>query len=145
MAEVLGVVASVVAVAQLAGELVVTAQKLYAFWVGVKGAPKQVGDALKEIQLVGKIIAGMGVEEQNGFGGDREDIVWEALSYCREVMEEFGYLLGKLGMDMASRKAGKRQWASLKVFLKSQVLSELEGKFERAKSLLGLAVDFYSM
>jgi len=39
MAEVQGVVASGIALALTAGEFVVMARKLYALWVGVKGAP----------------------------------------------------------------------------------------------------------
>jgi len=40
---------------------------------------------------------------------------------------------------------GKRHWAFFEVISKSQAMSELERKLERAKSLLGLAVKLYSM
>lgn len=95
MSEILGTIASGIAVVQLASELVVKAQKLYAFWIGIRDAPKQVGDALREIQLLGKIFGRLRFDEEDGLGEDKEAVILDALSYCREVMEEFGVVLNK--------------------------------------------------
>jgi hypothetical protein len=145
MAEALGVVASGIAVAQLAGQLVATTQKLYTFWVGLKGAPKQVGDALREVALLGKIISELEMKENEDLERKGREVVMEALTYCGEVMSELEDFLAALKRNIASTGAGKRQWNSFKVLLKSQVLSELERKLERAKSMLGLAVECYSL
>lgn len=48
-------------------------------------------------------------------------------------------------MDSAATGRKKRHWAALKVVFKSQALSEFERRLERAKNLLGLAVEIYSM
>lgn len=143
MAEVLGIVASGIAVAQVAGELVTTSQKLYTFWIGIKCAPKQVADALKEIEFLGKIIEGL--QNENGVDVGRNEVVGEALVHCFEVMGEFEGILRDLGTKVGANGAGKRHWDALKVLLKSQTLSDFERRLERAKSMLGLAVDSYSM
>ena len=107
----------------------------------MNGAPKQMSDALREIQLVGNMIAGMGRGNNTGIGRDKEDILWQALSFCREVMEEFKCVLAKFDVNMASNDKRRRHWASLKIVFKNQALGELERKLERAKSLLTLAVE----
>jgi hypothetical protein len=104
MAEVVSIVASGIAVSQLASSIVASTHKLYEFCRDLKGAPRKVGHALKEVELLGKFIKGMNVE------GNAE-VLQEALAFCAEVVEEFESLLSNLkqGLDKkAGRDKGRR-------------------------------------
>jgi hypothetical protein len=87
MAEVVGIVASGIAVAQLAGSIVTSAQNLHNIWTSLKGAPKIVGDCLREIELLGTVI------HTTKFEGEGEDVVKRALIYCEDVVGEFESIL----------------------------------------------------
>ena len=66
------------------------------------------------------MIAGLGREDNTGTGRDKKDILRQALSFCREVMEEFRCVLAKLDVNMASNDKRRRHWATLKIVFKSQ-------------------------
>ena len=102
----------------------------------LKGAPNQVGDALREIGLLSKILKEVDV-------GVKTEVAVESLKYCKEVMTELERLLEGLrqGMD---RGGGMRQWASLKTLLKGKELGDLMSRLERAKGMLSFAVSCYS-
>lgn len=56
MAEIVGVVASGIAVAQLAGAIVGSTRKIYNFWSDIKDAPKHVSAMLVEVELMREIL-----------------------------------------------------------------------------------------
>lgn len=82
MAELLGLIASGIAVAQLATSIVSSVQKTRALWTNFNSAPQQVGDALMEIELLNKVIGSLELKD------DGEEVVSEALIFCAEVLAE---------------------------------------------------------
>jgi hypothetical protein len=137
MAEVVGIVASGIAVAQLAGSIVTSAQNLHNIWTSLKGAPKVVRDCLREIELLGTVIHTVKFEAEG------EDVVKRALIYCEEVVGEFESILR--GVALVDGRGQSRPWGKVKFLFKEKELGESMGRLERAKSMLGLAVDYYSM
>ncbi len=98
MAEVLGIVASGIAIAQLASSVVLSTQKLSKFWSDLKGAPKQIGDVLKELEMLGKVTEHIEMPGQSG--GPGEKLLKEALYFCSEVIGEFESLLERFREDL---------------------------------------------
>jgi hypothetical protein len=53
VAEVLGVVASGIAVAPLADQIATRIRNIHAFWKSIRGAPQELNDALEELEILG--------------------------------------------------------------------------------------------
>ncbi|TGO29917.1 hypothetical protein BPAE_0009g00110 [Botrytis paeoniae] len=145
MGELLGVVASGIAVAQLAGAIVGSSQKIYSFYSEMKDAPKKLGDLLVEIELLGEVLVDFYDQNSNPTTGQSK-VVPKVLKHCRTVIENLDKIL-KVLEDSLKKDGGmiKRQWRTLKVVLKEKTLEELTERLERAKSLLTLAVNCHSM
>jgi len=76
----------------------------------------------------------------------------EALAFCAEVVDEFESILSNLKQSLdkkAGRHKGRRtqvmQWASCKVLLEAKALDVSMTRLERAKSLIGLAIECHSL
>ncbi|ESZ93562.1 hypothetical protein SBOR_6045 [Sclerotinia borealis F-4128] len=95
MAEILGVFASCVAVAQLAGSIVASSQKIYTFLANVKDAPKNVTDLITEIELLGGLLLEYYDAESAG-GRTTSAITEKTLKYCRHTMNELDEILRKM-------------------------------------------------
>ena len=96
-------------------------QKLHNLWTNLNGAPKVVGDCLREIEILGTVIQSV------RFEGEGEDVVKRALSYCQEVVGEFeGALIGLgngLRKNILGKEKGKsRSWAKAKFMFKEKEL-----------------------
>ncbi|APA15417.1 hypothetical protein sscle_14g101870 [Sclerotinia sclerotiorum 1980 UF-70] len=59
MAEILGVIASGIAVAQVASAIVESIREIYSLTSEIKDAPKKLGDLLVEIEFLGEILVTM--------------------------------------------------------------------------------------
>ncbi|TGO63262.1 hypothetical protein BCON_0014g00510 [Botryotinia convoluta] len=145
MGELLGVVASGIAVAQLAGAIVGSTQKIYSFYSEMKDAPKKLGDLLVEIELLGEVLVDFYDQNSTPTTGQSK-IVPKVLKHCKTVMKNLDKILNVLE-DSLNKDGGmiKRQWRTLKVVLKEKTLEELTERLERAKLLLILAVNCHSM
>ncbi|TEY87384.1 hypothetical protein BOTCAL_0003g00650 [Botryotinia calthae] len=145
MGELLGVVASGIAVAQLAGATVGSTQKIYSFYSEMKDAPKKLGDLLEEIELLGEVLVDFYDQNSPPTTGQSK-IVPKVLRHCRTVMDNLDKILNVLE-DNLKKDGGrmKKQLRTLKVVLKEKTLEELADRLERAKSLLTLAVNCHSI
>jgi hypothetical protein len=142
MAEVVGVLASGIAVAQLASGIVSSVQKTRALWTSLSDSPKQVADSLREIELLGKVIAGLDIRDHGAGVGQGEEALNDALRFCEEVVGGLEGKLLRLGLGQGKKH---QSWARVKFLVKEKEVQELVGRLERAKSMLGLAVNCHSM
>ncbi|PQE04192.1 Ankyrin repeat-containing domain protein [Rutstroemia sp. NJR-2017a BVV2] len=137
MAEVLGTVASGIAVAQLAGVIVSSTQKIYTFWRGMKNAPKDIGKLLHEIEILGGILGEYhsSNDEENGPSATLQKIY----QHCEIAIEELDEVLATLDHGFTSRSKAKKTWRIFRVVVKGSTLEDLSKRLDRAKAMLSLA------
>jgi hypothetical protein len=147
MAEVLGTVASGIAVAQLAGAIVSSTQKIYTFWKEMKDAPKNIGDLLVEIELLGEVL--VEYHTLNGQGSTphhHSAMLKKIYLHCETAIKELDEVLVTLdeGLKQGGSRA-RKTWHAFRVVMKGSTLEDLMEKLERAKSMLNLASQCHIM
>ncbi|OBT61066.1 hypothetical protein VE03_09483 [Pseudogymnoascus sp. 23342-1-I1] len=145
MAEILGVVASGIAVAQLVAGIVNGAQKLRKIWCEVRNAPRDIEGALQEIELLGQslLIAQHGLERR-GQEPNSMAVIEGSLKLCEEAASNLNAIVSKLSVE-AGTQFSKRQKAKLKIFLQKEEINNERERLHRAIRCLTLAISCYSM
>jgi hypothetical protein len=105
MAEILGVPSSGITASQPAGKIIVCTWTLYTFWTSLKGASKQVGDVLIEIELLGRVISN--VKMRDDTEDDAALVALDSLRHCKGVMGILGALVGGLRLGHGQRELGE--------------------------------------
>lgn len=146
MAEVLGVVASGIALGQLADQIIQSIRRLNEFWQSVKDAPRDLKNTFEELEILGETL----LELQNGLGPGNKGIELQGaaasrcLQYCSEIANELKNTVLELQQGLHGKRAG-RHWAAIKVAFRKGALLELQKRLDRAKSMLMLAINCYSL
>lgn len=139
MAEVVGVFASGIAVAQLAGTIVASSRKIYTFWSNIKDAPKNVIQLIEEVEILGGLL----LEYYDNDSAGRQQtspIINKTFEHCRDAMNELDEILRTMdvGIKKSNGKAA-RHWMGMKAAMKGNLVQDLVNRLERARSLLGMA------
>lgn len=149
MAEVIGLIASGISIAQLAGQVTSSTLKLKAYWSQIQEAPVDIKILVREIECLGGILGKIGEKIDTESGDQREEDTGlrNSLELCREGAEELRGLVvemeRKLGVDGKSRAGWKRKLGAAKVILKKDEIKRLKGRLKSAVRLLGLAHQSY--
>jgi hypothetical protein len=150
MAEVLGTVASVIAVVQISSQAGSTVVKLRSLWSQVRNVPETIRDLMKEIEILDPIVSEM--ETEFGDGVARlSPLLFDdtaarlSAGYCREALEGLQELVRELVDQIESSQRSKRGVAKLKVVLKKVAVVRLEKRLHRAVRLLNSAQLSYLM
>jgi hypothetical protein len=145
MAEVLGVVASGIAVAQLADQIVRSIRNIHDFWQSIRDAPKDLNDALEELEILGDTL--LGLQEDLSDRGGREmpgASAAKCLQYCRKVADDLEAIVVGLQQGLDGKR-GRRQLAAVKAVLQKRTLQDFQQRLDRAKWMLTLAIQGYSL
>lgn len=151
MAEILGLVASGLSIAQIAGSIVKTSVKVKALLDEVKDAPETLRDMLEYIDLLTPILCEATVGGANGAStippvSPASSHLQHALTACQKAGEQLEILAGDLMSQIdAARGRVKRKRAIVKVVLKKGTLAQHEKRLERAIRLLQVAQGTYTM
>jgi hypothetical protein len=149
MAEVLGVVASGIAVTQATqtvGGLVFFLARL---WRDVKDVPATIHDILEELDLAGKLVTTVEAElaRESLGSGARSDglssIQCLAVQRCRQVHKNLNALVGDLSADIASSRRRKALVAKTRVALKRETLESYERRLQKALRFLDSVVQLH--
>ena len=146
MAEVLGVVASGIAVAQAAQTMGQAVLSLTQLWKQVKDAPETIQHTLDELEMAGELVAEIEAELQSSLSAlpnDRDSLTslqCLAIQRCRQVHESLRELVDDLATDIASSRRRKRVIAKTKVVLKKDILVTYEKRLQKALFFLNSAL-----
>lgn len=155
MAEVLGLVASGLSIAQIAGSIVTASLKLKALLDEVKDAPENLRDMLDHIELLTPILC-----EATAGGGDvantspphlsatshLEQALQKVLAACQTAGEQIELLATDLMSQIGVARGGvRRKRAMVKVVLKKGKLAQYEMRLQKTIQLLTLAQNTYIM
>ena len=139
MAEVIGVVASGIAVSQLAIQIVSNVKQILEFWSTVKGAPEDVQTLLEELDLLGNLLSEIDEAERDEQSPATQQITSRILRYCQIALKNIDGVLKDPAGGLTSSRGSIRQWSAIKMAMKEKRLEKSMARLERAKSLLNLA------
>ncbi|KAE9380938.1 hypothetical protein N431DRAFT_325529 [Stipitochalara longipes BDJ] len=153
MAEIIGLIASGISIAQLAGQVTSSTLKLKAYWSQIQEAPADIKILVREIECLSGILGRIGEEfdTEIGDGGIEDAGLRISLELCTEGAEELRGLVvemeGKLGVARDVNGEGKARWkrkvGAARVVLKKDEIKRLKQRLKSAVRLLGLAHQSY--
>jgi hypothetical protein len=142
MAEVLGVVASGISVAQIAGQLLGCVQQLRTLCRALRDTPGELQGILDELEILGEVFYQLRAlqidSSQPGYSALRA-----SLGHCRMAASKLETIA--VAGSRALQDSKKRAWFLMKAVLRREEVRELKVQLEAAKSLLHLAMTCYSL
>jgi hypothetical protein len=137
MAEVLGVVASGIAVGQLATSIASGVTKLRKLWNEVQSAPQRIAFLVDELEMLSEVLA----DTEQAFIGDfaAYPVGRRIIQCCEKAISDLMNLLDDLPTKIATAKRLNRGKAKLKVVLKKDDIELYEKRLDSMIRLLGLA------
>jgi hypothetical protein len=148
MAEVLGIVASGISVAEIAGQLLASVKTLRSFSRAVRDLPDDLCRILKEAEILGKMFYQLEVLNKCSPSPEGSDILEASLVHCEGVAATLEALATRVNASFKQESCKKRQqppWKFIKAMLKKDEIEELKTRLESGKSLLLLAMTYHSL
>ncbi|KAK3393463.1 hypothetical protein B0H63DRAFT_458270 [Podospora didyma] len=147
MAEVLGLVASGIAVslaADTVGGVVTSLRKL---WCEVKDVPETIKDMMENLEGLGLIVTGM--ENELGISSSHpnsavSNMQSHAIHRCRKAHKDLSGLAQDLSSDIMSSQRRKKLVARTSVVLKKDTLTKYERRLQQDVQLLSLALQIHT-
>jgi hypothetical protein len=147
MAEVLGLVASGISVAQLASGVTNNIIKLRDYWKQVKDAPAELNHLLREIDSLNLILSHIQDDQSNqtspGLAGNNI-CLQQSLALCREGADELQNLVGELADKIDGKSGWRKRAGAAKVVLKKETIKTLKGRMKNAIRLLSLSYQLHT-
>jgi len=146
MAEVLGAVASGLALAEVGLKVGGTVWKLKMLWQQVHEVPQTIRDLMRQIEIMDPILSdhetyldvqGAGFLEH--FPTHHASTVIPSAEYCREALNNLRRLVEDLNGAIESEKRSRRTFARMRVVLKKDTIKGFQDRLARAIELLQLA------
>jgi hypothetical protein len=147
MAEVLGIVASGISIAQIAGQLLACVKTLRSFSRAVRDFPEDLSRILNEAEILGQMFYQLDALNKCSPSTRRSDILEDSLVHCAGVAASLEDLATRANavFKQESRRKRQRPWKFIKAVLKKDEIEELKTRLESAKSLLHLAMTYHSL
>lgn len=149
MAEVLGVVASGIAVVDAAGQIGSGILKLRRLWSEVKDVPDTINSLMQQLELLAVVIGEMETIQHSSTGDATRPLNSQgmqlSMTRCREAMNVLEHLVSNLTHHVNSQKRLKRAKAKLKVALEKDALNQCHKRLSNAVQLLQVAQGCYQM
>jgi hypothetical protein len=149
MAEVLGVVASGIAVTQAAQSLGVIVLSLSRLWREVRDVPETIRQVLEDIEITGHLVGVIEAEFEEALSTSAvpstplTKLQCLIIQRCRQAHKDLGDLVEDLRADIASSRKRKRLSARVQVVLKKDTLEAYERRLQKALRFLGFAVQMH--
>lgn len=152
MAELLGTIASGIAVGEVALKVGGTLFKLHELWKEVQQVPDTIQDLLQEIEVYGPLLDGVefGFDmcESLQFGNQSLGTFntahgRTAAALFREPLQRLQQLVEGLSDEISSARRLKRNFSRAKVLLRKDDVKKFQHRLQRTLSLLNLAQQSY--
>jgi len=143
MAEVLGVVASGIAVVQMAAQVGEAVAKLVKIWGQIQESPQIITDLLEDLEETACIFAAM---EETFATSRMPPHVWksptlvQSLARSKAVAMTLRSIASELDEQMKASRGVRRKLANFKAVLKKEFLDRIERKLRRSLSNLQMAM-----
>ena len=147
MAEVLGVVASGVAVSQIAGQVTKSIFKLKQYWGQVQDAPDEIKYLLREIDSLNLFLNHIQTDQakQTGCSIPVDNLcIQQSFNSCKEGADELRWLANELAEKVDGKKGWRKKVGSVKVVLKKDDIKKLKKRMKHAIWLLQLSYQWHT-
>jgi hypothetical protein len=143
MAEVLGIVASGIAVtqgAQVLGQAILSLSRL---WGEVRDVPDTIRHLVDDVELAGQLVGAIETELLDSSPESFSTLQYLIIQRCRQAHKDFSDLVNDLGGEIAASRRRKKLQARANVVLKKDVLERYEKRLWRALRLLDSACQLH--
>ncbi|KAH6880109.1 hypothetical protein B0T10DRAFT_551826 [Thelonectria olida] len=145
MAEVLGIVTSVITITETAGKLGSSGLRLKRLWDEVQNVPDMIKLHMEQLQVLAPTLDDMDSEfQQTRSIAENDKAAKLSLDYCRRAFEALEKLIGDMELQIASARKGKRTMSKAKVALKRSVVEECEKRLLFALQLISISQQAYA-
>lgn len=143
MAEVLGAVASGLAVAETGLKVGGTLWKLRKLWQQVHEVPETVQALMRQIELMDPVLSdhetnfdvkSVAIRQRSSTPNNSQALM--SAEYCRKALNDLQSLVEDLDGAIESEKRIRRTFAKMKVVLKKDTIKEFQERLDRALKLL---------
>lgn len=138
MAEILGAVASGLAVAEVGLKVGGTVWKLKKLWQEVHEVPATIRDLMRQIEMMDPILSDHETLPTRLSAYDGAPTTQSA-AHCREALNDLQCLVEDLNVAVDSERRSRRTFARMRVVLKKDTIKGFQDRLERATRLLQLA------
>jgi hypothetical protein len=150
MAEILGIVASSITVAEASAKTGFAVLKLKRLWDEIQNVPDTITDLMAQVEVLDPIIWEM-EHEINETRSAISPLLYDdagirkSTQYCRQAVDGLTSIVNDLHAQVNAQQALRRRKAKIKVVLKSDVLHIYEKRLRGAVNMLGIAQQSYMM
>lgn len=139
MAEVVGLVASVVTL----GDVAIKVTRLRSVWNEIKNAPKSIESKLDELEALNAVIAEVEADSERD-ALNRTPAGTLSLRYCKTAAAKLDGLIQHLQTKINARGKLRRHTARIKVLLDADSIIEVERQLYQALQVLQCALTLYT-
>ncbi|KAF4413646.1 hypothetical protein CFRS1_v009288 [Colletotrichum fructicola] len=144
MAEVFGVVASALAVAELTGKFGVSIVKLKKLWDEIQDVSEEMNRLMRRLEVLKPVLAEMEAE----FVQQRHKVYHNSaanlsIEYCRQAVDDLESLAEDLQARISAAKRTRRKLTRLKVSFKKDNIREFQERIDFALQLILLSQQTY--
>jgi hypothetical protein len=143
MAEVLGVVASGLTIAQIAGQIISSAQQFQALSRYVRNVPENLRSTLDEIEMAAQLFAEVKAFDESAFPG-QGSLLQNYLLKCQAASSSLQELVTNIVRPFQKKSKFRAKYL-IKAVLKKDEIEELKAKLDSTKASLQMAMTYYSL
>lgn len=144
MAELVGLVASGISIAQLASQVGGCIIKLKGYWGQVQQAPDDIAHLLREIDSLNLILSHIQNDQSHGEFVADNLCMPQSLQLCKEGADELSNLVAELATKIEGKAGLKKKSGSVKITLKNDEVKRLKRRMKSAIRLLSLAYSYHT-
>ncbi|KAL3292678.1 Ankyrin repeat-containing domain protein [Colletotrichum asianum] len=148
MAEVLGVVSSAIAVAELAGKFGLSVMKLKQLWDEIQDIPEEMNRIMRQLEILKPVLAGMEadfVQQRHKVYFNSATNLQASIEYCRDAVNDLENLAEDLQARISTAKRSRRNITKLKVSFKKEDIRKYQERIGWALHLISLSQQSYLM
>lgn len=148
MAEILGIVASSITVAEVASKAGGAVTRLKRLWQDIRNVPDTINDLMKQIDILDPLIWELETEVNERRASINpilfnDSALRKSTEYCREAVSDLTRLVDDLKTQVDTERKLKRRFGKVKVALKAQAIADYERRLRKAVCFLNLAQSSY--
>lgn len=146
MAEVLGVITSALAVAELTGKFGISVVKLKKLWDEIQDVPEEMNRLMRRLEILKPVLAEMEAEfVQQHHKVYHNSAANLSIEYCRQAVDDLEALAEDLQMKISAAKRTRRNITKLKVSFKKETIRNYQERIDFALQLMSLSQQTYIM
>lgn len=140
MAEIVGLISSVITVSQVAGQVSSSVFKLKRLWNEVRDVPDSINALMTQLELLNSVLLEMETQlPLNPSIVQTDRLAMLSLEHSRRALQNLEKLVNDLHQQISATKLLKRGVLCVKVVLKKELIRAFQERLQNALQLFSLA------